>query len=84
MSQYNSILAQCCQKLKDVMIPMQDKIIQVQMKNRVQNDEQIQEQLSDTVSLNVGGQSGIKVRRSLLTQVPNSVLEAMFSGRHQI
>ena len=36
------------------------------------------------MSLNVGGQSGIKVKRSLLTSVPNSVLEAMFSGRHQL
>ena len=37
------------------------------------------------VELDVGGEcSGFKVSRSLLTSVPGSALEALFSGRHPV
>ena len=32
--------------------------------------------------LDIGGTTGVKVSKSLLCSVPNSALEAMFSGRH--
>lgn len=39
----------------------------------------------EIVELDVGGiTAGFKVRRSLLTSVPGSALEAMFSGRHNL
>ena len=39
----------------------------------------------EIVELSVRGVSeGFMVRRSLLTQVPGSALEAMFSGRHPL
>jgi hypothetical protein len=36
------------------------------------------------VSLNVGGKSGIKVYRSVLTSVPESALAKMFSGKFDL
>ena len=33
------------------------------------------------LDLNVGGVTGIQVRKSVLCSVPDSMLEAMFSGR---
>ena len=39
----------------------------------------------DVVQLNVGGKTeGFMVRTSVLTQIPDSPLEAMFSGRHTL
>ena len=42
------------------------------------------QQISEIVKLNVGGHKDIDVRKSTLTQVKGSALEAMFSGRHQL
>ena len=42
-------------------------------------------QAEDIISLDVGGvTNGFKVRKSVLTSVPDSALEAMFSGRHNL
>ena len=50
--------------------------------------EIIQEKVNksdEILQLNVGGVTqGFMVRKSVLTQVPDSALEAMFSGRHQL
>ena len=41
--------------------------------------------LGDVITLNVSGVTeGLTVPRNLLTQVKDSSLEAMFSGRHEI
>ena len=40
--------------------------------------------ISEIVKLNVGGNKDIDVRKSTLTQVQGSALEAMFSGRHEL
>ena len=42
------------------------------------------QQISDIVELNVGGHKDIDVRKSTLTRVQGSALEAMFSGRHEV
>jgi hypothetical protein len=36
------------------------------------------------VELNVGGNKEFEIRKSTLTQVPGSALDAMFSGRHPL
>jgi len=38
----------------------------------------------EVLDLDIGGTTGVKVSKSLLCQVPNSALEAMFSGRHSL
>ena len=41
--------------------------------------------MDEIISLNVGGVTkGFMVRKSLLTSIPGSALEAMFSGRHAL
>ena len=39
---------------------------------------------SDLVNLNIGGERLMTVPRSTLTRVPDSMLAAMFSGRHKL
>ena len=39
---------------------------------------------SDLVNLNIGGERFLTVPRSTLTAVPDSMLAAMFSGRHKV
>ena len=41
-------------------------------------------EISDIVQLNVGGHKDIDVRKSTLTLVKGSGLEAAFSGRHSL
>ena len=40
--------------------------------------------VSDIVELNVGGNKEFEIRKTTLSQVQGSALEAMFSGRHQL
>ena len=42
------------------------------------------QQINDIVQLNIGGNKNIEVRKSTLTAVKGSALEALFSGRHQL
>ena len=39
---------------------------------------------NEILDLNVGGRTGIMVKRSLLTQEKDTILEAWFSGRHPV
>lgn len=39
---------------------------------------------SDTIDLNIGGERTVKVARRTLALVENSMLGAMFSGRHTL
>ena len=39
---------------------------------------------TDIVKLNVGGSTSFHIQRDLLTSVPGSIMEAMFSGRHPV
>ena len=34
------------------------------------------------LDLDIGGEIGIRIKKSLLCSVPGSALDAMFSGRH--
>ena len=53
-----------------------------------QEQEQVSQKVvsaEELIELDVSGVTqGFKVRRSLLTSVPGSALEAMFSGRHTL
>ena len=40
--------------------------------------------MDQVVRLDIGGEKQIAVKRSLLTKVTGSALEAMFSGRHEL
>ena len=81
--------AQWDQKLKTTQAEMEAVTQQIAEAKQKWADEQKQIQArtldqSEIVSLNVGGQKGIQVSRALLTQEPETVLEAMFSGRHPL
>ena len=52
------------------------------MDQEITDMKKINDSLSDVVSLNISGKSKTQVSRKLLTSVPYTLLEAMFSGRH--
>jgi hypothetical protein len=36
------------------------------------------------LDLDIGGEIGVRIKKSLLCSIPGSALDAMFSGRHQL